>query len=153
MRSRSHLRATPAPRIPRVLRTVPLRLRVCLVLLAWFAQLCLPMAHAALMGQQPASSLTGWCGDPRQAADLRAYVAELPAELRDALGDTGTGAHALDACATLCAVAGTPPPLATPPVTVALRAAGLEPRTVATAAPLVPATAPRPPAQGPPVRA
>jgi hypothetical protein len=127
------------------------RLRVCLVLLAWLAQLCLPLAHAAMMGA-PQSQMADWCGDPFRAPAFKAYLAELPAELRQGMDEPGASAHALDACAKLCAAATTPPPVAAVAATVALRAVGLEAAPLFGLALVVSESAPRPPAQGPPAR-
>lgn len=131
-------------------QAVPL-LRTFLVLLAWFAQWCLPLAHAAAMAA-PAGPMAGWCGQPSSSPAFQAYLAELPDELRRGLDEPGASDHALAACAQLCAVATTPPPLAGPSPTVVLRAAHLEPAPIVP--PLPPALEPkrRPPAQGPPTR-
>lgn len=133
------------------MRLTARRLRTCLVLMAWFAQLCLPWAHAAMMAPS-SSSMAGWCGNPIQAPQFRAYLADLPAELREGLGDQGSAVHQLDACAKLCAVATTPPPLTAGSVTVALRAAGIEPAPSPWIAPVIDGVPPKPPAQGPPTR-
>ncbi|SEP90528.1 hypothetical protein SAMN04488038_102162 [Solimonas aquatica] len=113
-----------------------------LALLAWLAQLLLPMAHAAAM----TAAGNPWCGTP--SAQLQAQLRELPDALRAAQQDGATQgqlAQCLDCCAALSAQA-MPPPA----TTVLLRAAGLE-----APAPL-PLLAPRqsrvtsPPARGPP---
>ncbi len=121
-------------------------LRTCLALLALFAQLCLPLAHAAMLAQ-PAGQMASWCGDPARA---RAFIAELPAELRQAFDQDGTSVDHLDTCAKLCAVAATPPPLPALAPTVALRAAGLEPLPVGCTVPAARTPALKPPSQGPP---
>ena len=66
--------------IPRTMRRAA-GLRLALVLLAWFAQLCLPVVHASMMTAPRAA--VGWCGDPSHAP---AIADELPAEIREALG-------------------------------------------------------------------
>lgn len=88
----------------------PLRLTWTLALLAWFAQLCLPVAHAALMAQ-PSGTMAAWCGDPTNA---REATAALPAEIREALALDAIDADHLAACAQLCAVGSTPAPLPLP---------------------------------------
>jgi hypothetical protein len=129
------------------MRRTARRLCSALVLVAWFAQLCLPVAHAALMAA-PGAGISGWCGDPSRA---RAFLADLPAEIREGLDLNGTAAvdHALD-CAQLCATC-SPPPIVAVAATVVLRAAGLEPEPQAVpAAPRSRAQARTPPSQGPP---
>jgi len=127
-----------------------LRLTWTLALLAWFAQLCLPVAHAALMAQAP-GTMAAWCGDPTNA---REATAALPAEIREALALDAIDADHLAACAQLCAVGSTPAPLPTVPGSV-------HPAPVADAA-LAPARqtavaarrhALPPPSHGPPARA
>lgn len=134
------------------MRPAVTHLRICLVLLAWFAQLCLPLAHAALMAAPP-SQMADWCGGPLRAAAYQAYLAELPSELPPGDEQPGAGAHPLDACAKLCAVATPAPPLAAAAATVALRVAGLEPAPVFRLLPVVARPVLRPPSQGPPARA
>lgn len=77
------------------------RLRMGLAWLACFAQLCLPIAHAAQMAMPTAQS-AWWCGDQD---DALAIWADLPPELRAGLdAPTGTdGKHLLSACAQYCA--------------------------------------------------
>jgi len=87
-----------------------LRLTWTLALLAWFAQLCLPVAHAATMAQAPGTT-AAWCGDPTNA---REATAALPAEIRDALALDAVDADHLAACAQLCAIGSTPAPLPLP---------------------------------------
>jgi len=85
-----------------------LRTTWALVLVAWLAQLCLPVAHAASMAAPSHAPAAAWCGDPANAQEA---VALLPAEIRAALGldeaDVGHLAH----CAQLCAIGTTPVPL------------------------------------------
>jgi hypothetical protein len=131
------------------MRRTAFHLRTCLVLLAWFAQLCLPLAHAAVMAA-PNSQMAGWCGNPLSSAAFQAYLADLPDELRQGLDESGAGAHALDACAEFCAVGALPAPPATAPATLALRAAGLEPAPLPPLPPAISEPARRPPSQGPP---
>lgn len=69
---------------------------------AWFAQLCLPAAHAAVMARHDAG-LPGWCGSFSPA--MAAKVAALPADIRDIIAP-GADAHAsaMQAeCLLLCA--------------------------------------------------
>lgn len=121
-----------------------------LVLLAWLAQLCLPAVHAAMMAE-PRAQLLGWCGDPVRA---RAMVAELPAEIRQAMDPDGTSsADHLAACTLLCATGSTPAPTTAVAATMALRVAGLEITPADRPTPVSREQAPRPPAQGPPAQA
>lgn len=126
-----------------------LRPALALVLLAWFAQLCLPVAHAGMMaaarGQMP-----GWCGEPARGL---AIVAQLPAEIREALQPDGASAEHLASCTQLCATGATPTP--TPAAnTVVLRAAGLAPAPDSgTPAPRGPEPGLTPPSHGPPAQA
>lgn len=121
-------------------------LRLGLVLLAWLAQLLLPLAHAAMPVAPAAAS--GWCGNPAQA---QAVLAELPPELRPAADPVGASAQHLDVCAKLCAVAATPPLATVPAPTLALRTARLEPAAPAAPEPAGREPAPRPPSQAPPL--
>ncbi len=126
-------------------------LRLSLALLAWLAQLCLPIAHAAMMATPPAA-MAGWCGD---SARFLALVAEQPAEFADALDLEEPGKASpqqLADCAKLCATAATPALLPAMAPTVALRAAGLEPATALAAPPATREQSPTPPAQAPPAR-
>ncbi|NIM41935.1 MAG: hypothetical protein GTN84_13210 [Hydrogenophaga sp.] len=126
-----------------------LRLTWTLALLAWFAQLCLPVAHAALMAQAP-GTMAAWCGDP---ANAREASAALPAEIREALALDATGADALAHCADLCAVGATPAPL---PVPGALSFAAPDGAPLAPARPATVVArrhALPPPSHGPPQRA
>lgn len=86
-----------------------LRLTWTLAFLAWFAQLGLPVAHAAMQAAPP-GAMADWCGDP---ASAREAAALLPAELRAALEKDGIGLDHLATCAKLCAVGTTPAPLPT----------------------------------------
>jgi len=71
--------------------------------IGWLAQLCLPMAHAAVMADGGGRAGV-WCG--KGSPVLRAKLAELPADIREILkGSLGHDEHASDACAELC---GTP---------------------------------------------
>lgn len=83
------------------------RLAWTLVFLTWFAQLCMPVAHAA-MAAAPNSAMGAWCGTPANAAEARAA---LPAEILDALERDSLSADHLASCAQLCMVASTPAPL------------------------------------------
>lgn len=125
----------------------PNSLRVMLALVAWFAQLCLPGAHAATMASSNAGALA-WCGQGSPA--LRAKLAELPADIRHILQDGASQTEHVDDCIQLCAASGglgIVEPLA---VTVSLRLAGIEIRpAVSASAPLHSHGAP-PPARGPP---
>lgn len=49
-----------------------------IVLLAWAAQLCMPLAHAAAMAQNPLNA-SAWCGPSNTA--MRAKLAQLPDEV------------------------------------------------------------------------
>jgi hypothetical protein len=74
---------------------------VLLAVSAWLAQLWAPIAHAAAMADR--SAATGmWCG--LESSALRAKLADLPAELRDAL--QGKTDRAEKSCAALCVAAG-----------------------------------------------
>jgi hypothetical protein len=133
------------------MRSAPLRLRpaLALALLAGFAQLCLPLVHAALMAAARAET-AGWCGDSSRAL---AFAAELPPEIRAALELDGVNADRLADCAKLCATGASPTPIAVAS-TLVLRAAGLEPAPATrTPAPRPRELALRPPSQGPPAHA
>jgi hypothetical protein len=131
------------------MKTVGSRLRIAVVLMAWFAQLCLPVLHAAVM-PMAAAGLPGWCGDPARGL---AIAAQLPPEVRDALqlDNAADAEHRID-CAKFCAL-GSPPPVAEVACTVALRAAGLEPAPAPLTAPRSRDQAPTPPSHGPPAHA
>ncbi len=81
-----------------------------LVFLTWFAQLCMPVAHAAVMGAHGSGPLMAYCGDP---ANAREALALLPAEIRNALDPDATSADHLASCAKLCAALAKLPPLPT----------------------------------------
>ncbi len=102
-----------------LLRSRPL---IWIALIAWLAQLCLPVAHASVMAQQEAGLAT-WCGEFSPAMTQK--LAALPDDVREILqkGSAQSGQH--QDCAQLCAnaVGGAIPP---PSVTVSLRDAGLE---------------------------
>lgn len=83
------------------------RLAWTLVFLTWFAQLCMPVAHAA-MAAAPNGAMGAWCGTAANAAEARA---SLPAEIRDALERDTLSADHLASCAKLCMVASMPAPL------------------------------------------
>jgi hypothetical protein len=117
---------------------------MAMALLAWFAQLCLPLAHASMAA--PRAAMLAWCGEPSRAL---AAAAELPAEIREALGLDGASADHVVDCAKLCATGSTSAPTAVVNVEV-LRAAGLEPAPATRTEPPRQAPAPRPPSQGPP---
>ena len=93
---------------PAVLR---LRLTWTFALVAWFAQLCLPIAHAAMQTTSSHGPMAAWCGSPANALEA---AASLPAEIHDALSvdDSSIDADHLAHCAQLCAVGTTPAPLA-----------------------------------------
>lgn len=118
-----------------------------LALLGWFAQLCLPLAHASVMAER-GLGIASWCG--AGSTTLEAKLAELPVEIRDILKDSVKhGVHASDSCATLCV---TPLAAAVPvqsPI-LALRAAGLEALPVESPLPAWAGPRPTPPARGPP---
>lgn len=126
-----------------------LRLTWTLALLAWFAQLCLPVAHAA-MPASPHGPAAAWCGSPANAQEAAAL---LPAEIRDALALDAVSVDHLAQCAKLCAVGATPAPLP------ALVRPGLPQATGCTLEPArqAPVAARRyalpPPSHGPPDRA
>lgn len=126
-----------------------LRPALALLLLAWFAQLCLPVAHASMMSA-PRGQMLGWCGDPSRAL---AYAAGLPAEIREALELDGLSVDHLADCAKLCATGSPPPPPAAVASTVALRVAGIEPAPASRPSPRPRDQAPTPPSQGPPAHA
>lgn len=87
-----------------------LRMTWSLVLVAWFAQLCLPVAHAAMSSPSHAG-MAAWCGDP---ANAREAIALLPAEIRAGLEVDNVDVSHLTHCAQLCAVGTTPAPLPAP---------------------------------------
>jgi hypothetical protein len=120
-----------------------------LVLLAWLAQLCMPVAHAA-MTTSSSGSMAAWCGDPANASEAAAV---LPAEIRNALDLDAHSADHRANCAKLCAVGSTPVPLPSvsradlPQASGTTRAPTRQP-TVATRRHALP-----PPSHGPPPRA
>lgn len=116
--------------------------------MGWLAQLCLPLAHAALMAER-GLGVAAWCGQDSPA--LQSKFAELPTEIREILkGSLSQGEHLSDTCADFCVTPhGVVAPV--PPPTVALRTAGIETPVNTTAG--EPLLAPRPntfPARGPP---
>lgn len=123
--------------------------RVLLALLAWCAQLCLPMAHAAVMAGQ--NEGPAWCG-PSAATGLQAKLAALPDEVRGIVAPEAVPDTVQDGCVLLCTAA-SGPALAEPlPVSVVLRAAGLEPAAAPVAFTPLRAHGAPPPARGPPAR-
>lgn len=123
------------------------RWRICLAVLAWFAQLCLPLAHAAVMAERPVP-LSSWCGDPAQ---VRAFIATLPPELRVEVQPDGAHVHNLSQCATLCALAVTPLLPAVMPGMV-FSVAAPAPMPVFRWGQVAHEPARKPPAHGPPVQ-
>lgn len=91
------------------MRHAPVRRQLAwaLVFLTWFAQLCLPVAHAA-MATSTGGAMPAWCGSPANASEA---MASLPAEIRDALDPDATSAEHLASCAKLCAAIAKLPPL------------------------------------------
>ena len=85
-------------------RVFPLRRSrplIWIALFAWLAQLCLPSAHAAVMGGH-AAGLSGWCGGYSPA--MAAKVAALPDEIRDIVAPHADAQAAMQAgCLLLCA--------------------------------------------------
>ena len=123
-------------------------LRVIFALVAWLAQLCLPVVHAASMASSEAGALA-WCGKGA-SADLRAKIAQFPAEIRQILTSDATQSDHVGKCAQLCAAScapALPEPVA---ITVALRIAGLEVLAPASAPSLLHSHGAPPPARGPP---
>lgn len=123
-------------------------LRVMLALVAWLAQLCLPVVHAASMAASDAGALA-WCGKGSSAA-LQAKIAQLPAEIRQILEDGATQTDHVDDCAQLCAVSGGAALIEPVAVTVALRTAGLEILAPTSVPSSLHSHGAPPPARGPP---
>lgn len=118
--------------------------------MGWLAQLCLPLAHAALMAER-GLGVAAWCGQDSSA--LQSKFAELPTEIREILkGSLGHGEQLSDNCADFCVTPhGVVAPV--PPQTVALRAAGIEtPVSTTTGEPLLAPRSNTPPVRGPPER-
>jgi hypothetical protein len=130
------------------MRSATLRPYLTLALLAWFAQLCLPVVHAAMMAA-PRAQMGVWCGEPARA---QAIVAALPAEIREALELDGVSVDHLVSCAKLCATGAAPATVAVAANEV-LRTAGLEAAPPALPTPRSREQAATPPSQGPPARA
>ncbi|MGE0100252.1 MAG: hypothetical protein AB7S86_18075 [Hydrogenophaga sp.] len=130
-------------------RLLRLRLNWTLVFLAWFAQLGLPVAHAAMQAAPP-GVMAAWCGDPGSAREAAAL---LPAEIRDALAQDGIGLDHLANCAKLCAVGSTPAPLPTASPAALPRIAKAAPATPRSPTVAVRRHALPPPSHGPPERA
>ena len=130
-------------------RLLRFRLTWTLAFLAWFVQLGLPVAHAAMQAAPP-GAMADWCGDP---ASAREAAALLPAELRAALEKDGIGLDHLANCAKLCAVGSTPAPLptASPAALQQAAKAALESPRLQTIA--IRRHALPPPSHGPPERA
>lgn len=127
-----------------------LRLSWTLVLLAWFTQLWLPVAHAA-MAAPSQGTMAAWCGDPANAAEARAV---LPAEIRQALALDAIDVDHLASCAQLCAVGSTPAPLPAPAAGGSQPAVSHPMLAPARQAPVSSRQhALPPPSQGPPTRA
>lgn len=130
-------------------------LHVALALLAWLAQLCLPVAHATSMAAAGPDAMM-WCGTS-SSPTLSAKLTALPDEIRRIL-DPGADAGAVPAdhlveCAQFCA-GNAGPSLPQPvPVTVALRAAGLEAPTADPVPVRAASHGAPPPPRGPPARA
>lgn len=117
-----------------------------LVLLAWCAQLGLPVVHAATMAPGVAAA-TLWCGSAPASADL---PSDLPPDLRAALDHGRSMADVVDDCRQLCAGAGGAAPLwpATVPIALATPSPASVPRRVAAVFPDF--SGRFPPARGPP---
>lgn len=119
---------------------------IWLAVMAWLAQICLPAAHAAVMAEQ-GGGMAVWCGT--NSPGMQAQLAKLPDEVREILEQGGAQAEKHSDCVSYCSTTGTAP-LASTPITVRLREAGLDSRIAA------PAPAPRdrvalsPPVRGPP---
>lgn len=122
---------------------------IWIALFAWFAQLCLPAAHAAVMARHDAG-VPGWCGSFSPA--MAAKVTALPAEIRDIIAP-GADEHA-DAmqaeCFLLCGgtIGTTLPNNASP--TAALTNRSIEPVVAIVDADVRTLSALRPPTRGPP---
>jgi hypothetical protein len=117
-----------------------------LAIIAWLAQLLLPMAHAATMAN-PQLGASAWCGPTSPA--LQAKLADLPEDIRRILFKaTPQSAHVQD-CMQCCVSSGgvTAPPRE---ITVVLRAAGLELVPPPIAGPAQRSFSAPPPARGPP---
>lgn len=122
---------------------------IWIALFAWFAQLCLPAVHAAVMARHDAG-IPGWCGSFSPA--MAAKVAALPAEIRDIIAP-GTDAHseAMQAeCLLLCAgtIGATLPSEAS--AAAAPRTPSVEPAAAIVDAGARTQPALRPPTRGPP---
>lgn len=119
--------------------------------MGWLAQLCLQLAHAALMAERGAG-VAAWCG--QDSPVLQAKLAKLPTEIREILKDSRSdGGHVTDTCADFCV---TPHGVVVParPPTVALREAGIEtPVHSTTVEPLLAPRLNTSPVRGPPEQA
>lgn len=120
---------------------------IWIALLAWLAQLCLPLAHAAAMAQ-PEAGLATWCGGFSPAMTQK--LATLPIEVREILQKGSShSAHHQD-CVQFCGGATTGGPAYVSPM-LALRAAGLEAPAAVMGETPGRQPAPNPPARGPPL--
>lgn len=126
-------------------KSVRQRLHLAFAVLGWLTNLCMPLAHAAMLADPAA--VAAWCGIPSQAIDAK--LSQLPAEIREALGKSAAKSSPQTDAGKCCVLSGSPGLLVLP-ATVALRAAGLEKTPV----PASPASSRRsalpPPARGPP---
>ena len=125
---------------------------IWIALFAWFAQLCLPAAHAAVMARHDAA-LPGWCGSFSPA--MAARIAALPIEVRDIIAP-GADEHAsaMQAeCLLLCAGAmgAVLPAAASPAATLTASAVERAVAIVDTDPRALPSL--RPPPRGPPPNA
>lgn len=127
----------------------PRRPLIWIALFAWLAQLCLPAAHAAVMGRHDAG-LSGWCGNLTPA--LAAKIAALPDEIRDIIAPGADGHAAMQAdCLLLCAgTVGVALPSDTAVAAAHPTFAIEAPASLAEANPQ-PLPTPRPPPRGPPL--
>lgn len=125
------------------------RLTWTLALMAWLAQLCLPVAHATMVGGQP-GAMAAWCGSASNAAEANA---SLPPEIRDALAKESVGMDQLAQCAKACTAAATPAPWPTVAVASLPPVEGARWSPAADRPTPSPRHALKPPSQGPPARA
>ncbi len=126
-----------------------LRLTWTLALLAWFTQVGLPVAHAAMQAS-PRGAMAAWCGDPVFAREAAAL---LPAEIRHALEQDSIGADHLASCAKLCAVGTAPMPLPTASPAFVQQVAAAPPGQPRSPSIVVRRHSLPPPSHGPPARA
>lgn len=78
----------------------PSRLTLALAFIAWLAQLCLPVVHAATM-PAGADGMALWCGAGSPAIEAR--LAELPREIRQILDPGAAHAELQEHCEQHCA--------------------------------------------------